>query len=132
MEKEKRKVDTLRNMLSKLKLCEIEKKSSLTDDEAIKVIQGMAKQIRDSIAQFIDGGRQDLADNESAELKILSEFLPAPMESDEIIKIIEKIINETNAKHLNDLGKVIGAAIKATNGRADGSTISKIAREKLS
>jgi len=132
LKKDKKRVDTLRNILSKLKLREIEKKRSLTDEEAIKVIQGIAKQIKDSIEQFINGGRQDLADNERAELEILSEFLPEPMENDEIIKIIEKIISDTNAKNLNDLGKVIGDTIKATNGRADGSTISKIAREKLS
>ena len=129
--KDKIRVNTLRSILSKLKMKEIEMKISLTDDEALKVLQEMAKQIKDSIEQFINGGRQDLVDKEKTELKILTEFLPAPINEEQIIKIVEKIIKDTGAKDLSDMSKVMTAVIRETNGRADGKIASKIVREKL-
>jgi len=130
--KDKDRVNTLRNILAKLKLKEIEKKENLTDPESIKVLQSMAKQINESIKQYKDGGRNDLADNESKELEILNEFLPEPMNREEVIKIIMNAIEESNAKSMKDMGKVMGIAINKTAGKADGSFISKIVKEKLS
>ena len=129
--KDKSRVDTLRNILSKLKLEEINKKKSLTDDESLKVLQAMEKQIIDSIEQFTEGKREDLVTNEKAELKILTEFLPEPISIDEVKKIIDEVIEKTGASDVKDMGKVMGAVISLTNGRADGKIISKIVRERL-
>ena len=130
--KDKDRINTLRNILAKLKLKEIEKNDALTDPESIKVLQSMSKQLNESIKQYKDGGRIDLANNEAKELEILKEFLPEPMSENEIIKIIVDTIDECQAESLKDMGKVMGIAIKKTDGKADGSVISKIVKEKLS
>ncbi len=130
--KDKDRINTLRNILAKLKLKEIEKNDPLTDAESIKVLQSMSKQLNESIRQYKDGGRIDLANNEAKELEILNEFLPEPMSKNEIIKIIVDTIDECQAESMKDMGKVMGIVIKKTDGKADGSVISKIVKEKLS
>ncbi len=130
--KDKDRINTLRNILAKLKLKEIEKNDALTDPESIKVLQSMSKQLNESIRQYKDGGRIDLANNEAKELEILNEFLPEPMSKNEIIKIIVDTIDECQAESMKDMGKVMGIVIKKTDGKADGSVISKIVKEKLS
>ena len=130
--KDKDRVTTLRNILAKLKLKEIEKKDSLTEIESMKVLQTMSKQLNDSIKQYGDAGRRDLADNESKQLEILNEFLPELMGEEEVNKIIIGIINECGATSMKDMGKVMGIAISKTAGKADGALISKIVKEKLS
>ena len=130
--KDKYRITTLRNVLAKLKLKEIEKKETLNDSESIKVLQTMSKQLNDSIKQYKDGGRLDLADIESKELKILNEFLPEPMSEEEVIKIVSNAINQSNAKSMKDMGKVMGIVMSKTNGKADGALISKLVKEKLS
>ena len=130
--KDKDRINTLRNILAKLKLKEIEKNDALTDPESIKVLQSMSKQLNESIRQYKDGGRIDLANNETKELEILNEFLPEPMSENEIIKIIVDTIDECQAESMKDMGKVMGIVIKKTDGKADGSVISKIVKEKLS
>ena len=130
--KDKDRINTLRNILAKLKLKEIEKNDALTEPESIKVLQSMSKQLNESIRQYKDGGRIDLANNEAKELEILNEFLPEPMSENEIIKIIVDTIDECQAESMKDMGKVMGIVIKKTDGKADGSVISKIVKEKLS
>ena len=130
--KDKDRINTLRNILAKLKLKEIEKNDALTDPESIKVLQSMSKQLNESIKQYKNGGRIDLANNEAKELEILKEFLPEPMSENEIIKIIVDTIDECQAESLKDMGKVMGIVIKKTDGKADGAVISKIVKEKLS
>ena len=130
--KDKDRITTLRNILAKLKLKEIEKKESLTDLESLKVLQSMSKQLNDSIKQYRDGNRDDLADAEAKELEILNEFLPEPMSEEEIIKITTDTITECGAESMKDMGKVIGMVIAKTNGKGDGALISRIVKEKLS
>ena len=130
--KDKDRINTLRNILAKLKLKEIEKNDALTDPESIKVLQSMSKQLNESIKQYKDGGRIDLANNEAKELEILKEFLPEPMSENEIIKIIVDTIDECQAESMKDMGKVMGIVINKTDGKADGAVISKIVKEKLS
>ena len=130
--KDKNRVDSLRNILSKLKTEEINKKRPLSDEESLNVLQSMAKQLKESIKQFADGNRHDLVAKEEAELNILIKFLPEPIAIDELKKIINDVIDKTGAVEMKDMGKVMGAVIKMTNGRADGQVISNIVREKLS
>jgi len=130
--KDKNRITTLRNVLAKLKLKEIEKKESLNDSESIKVLQTMSKQLNDSIKQYKDGGRLDLADIESKELEILNEFLPEPMSEEEVIKVVSSAIDQCNAESMKDMGKVMGIVMSRTDGKADGALISKLVKEKLS
>tara|TARA_Y100001970_G_C13896898_1_gene681590 strand:- start:299 stop:736 length:438 start_codon:yes stop_codon:yes gene_type:complete len=130
--KDKNRITTLRNILAKLKLKEIEKKESLTDSESMKVLQTMSKQLNDSIKQYKDGGRDDLANKELEELEILNEFLPEPMSEDEVIKIVIDTIEKCGAQSMKDMGKVMGIVISKTAGKADGNFISKIVKEELS
>ena len=130
--KDKKRINALRNMIAKVKMKEIEKKEELTSEESQKVLQAMAKQLKDSINQYLKGGRTDLADNESEELEILNEFLPEPMSEDEINNIVVNVIEEIKASNMSDMGKVMGLVIEKVEGRADGSIISKLVRDKLS
>ena len=101
--KNKKRISALRNILAKVKMKEIEKNNELTNEEFQKVLQAMAKQLKDSIEQYLKGGRTDLADNESEELEILNEFLPEPMSEHEVNNIVINVINEIKAsKNVKD------------------------------
>ena len=130
--RDKNRIIALRNFLAKLKAKEIEKKESLSKSESLKVLQSMAKQLKDSIDQYNKGGREDLANKESDELEILSEFLPEPLSKEEMSKIIEKVIKDSGASSMKDMGQVIGVAISKMKGKGDGSIVSQLVREKLS
>ena len=130
--RDKNRIIALRNFLAKLKAKEIEKKESLSKSESLKVLQSMAKQLKDSIDQYTKGGREDLANKESDELEILSEFLPEPLSKEEMSKIIEEIIKDCGASSMKDMGQVIGVAISKMKGKGEGSIVSQLVREKLS
>jgi uncharacterized protein len=104
----------------------------LSDDEALAVLKRLAKQRKDSIAQFENGGRQDLADNEKAELKIIEEYLPAQMPEEEVRTIAEGMIEKLGIKDKSKMGQLMGAIIKETKGQADGTIVKKIVEELLS
>ena len=130
--RDKNRIIALRNFLAKLKAKEIEKKESLSKSDYLKVLQSMAKQLKDSIDQYTKGGREDLANKESNELEILSEFLPEPLSKEEMSKIIEKVIKDSGASSMKDMGQVIGVAISKMKGKGDGSIVSQLVRGKLS
>ena len=130
--KDKTRITALRNFIAKLKAKEIDKKESLNDSESLKVLQSMAKQLKDSIDQYTKGGRTDLADNEKTELNILNEFLPTPLSEEEMSNIIDEAIKTSNASSMQDMGKVMGIAISKMDGRGDGAIVSKMVKEKLS
>jgi len=102
----------------------------LTDDEALAVIKRASKQRQDSIAQFTAGGREDLAANEEAELKIIEEYLPAQMPREEIEKIAKAKIAELGADK-SKLGVLIGVVVKETKGTADGAVVKEVVQELL-
>lgn len=109
-------------------------KDKLSDPEAIVVIKRLVKQRKDSIEQFKKGGRQDLADNEEAELKVLEEFLPTQMSEEQIREIVERILRQAqddNSPILSNKGTFIGTIIKETGGNADGALVKKIVDEVL-
>jgi len=130
--KDKIRVTALRNFIAKLKAKEIDKKESLSDTESLKVLQSMAKQLKDSINQYTKGNRTDLADIEQDELNILNEFLPSPLSEEEMSAIIDDAIKASGASSIKDMGKVMGIAISKMAGRGDGAIVSKIVKEKLS
>ena len=130
--KDRDRIISLRNFLAKLKAKEIEKRESLSKSESLKILQSISKQLKDSIIQYTDGGREDLANREKDELVILNEFLPEPLSKEEMNKIIDEVIRECGASSMKDVGQVIGKSISRTNGMGDGSIISQLVREKLS
>lgn len=129
---EKEKTTTLRMSLSAIQKEEINKKSELTEEETILIIQKMIKQSKESSAQFEAAGRKELADKEKNEIKILSEFLPKQISEEEIIKIVEDAIEKEGAKSQQDIGKVMGTLKQILQGKAEMSLVSQIVRERLS
>lgn len=103
----------------------------LTADDEIKLVQKLVKQRKDSAEIFRQQGREDLAEPEEAQIKIIEQFLPEQLDEAAIANIVEEIIAQTNADGMKDMGKVMGMASKQLAGKADGKTISTIVRKKL-
>ncbi len=124
---------TLQSMKAALLILNTQEGRSVapTDDEYLKAVQKMAKQRKDSLEIFEKEGREDLAKKEREELAILEEYLPKQMGEAEIKGILEKIITETGASSLGDIGKVMPMAMKEMGGKADGKTISAVLRSLL-
>ena len=129
---EKDTLSALRNLISKIKIKEIDKGETLNKDECLKVFQKMSKQLKDSINQYKVGKREDLAKKEAQELEVLTEFLPEAISEKDLKQIIMDIIRDTGASSMKDMGKVMGMVISKSKGRADGLLISKIVKENLS
>ncbi|MBI4101147.1 GatB/YqeY domain-containing protein [Candidatus Microgenomates bacterium] len=124
-------ISTLRLVKNSLDAAAKDKKADLTDTETIKIIQNEIKQRRESIASFEQGGRTDMVQKEQAEIKVLEQYLPEQLSADELAKIIEQVIAETGASSMGDMGKVMGVVTKKTAGRAEGSEVARLVREKL-
>ena len=105
---------------------------SLTEEQEIELLAQQAKQRRDSIEQYRNGGREDLAEKEAQELAIIETYLPKQLSEEEVNSIIDEIITSVGATTAKDLGKVMGVAMKQLKGKADGKKIQAIVKEKLS
>ena len=116
---DKEKLNPLRNLVSKIKMKEIEIGHPLNDDECLKVCISAAKQIKESIVQFEKGGRMDLSEKEKKELAIIEKYLPEQLSEDKILKIIKEVIKETGAGSPSDMRKVMGSAMNRLGGQAD-------------
>lgn len=128
------KTSVLRMALSAVGYYEIDKGGAgyvATSEDVLAVLEKEAKQHRDSIEQFSAGGRQELADKEKKELEILAAYLPAQMGEEEIRKLVIDAVKQTGASSSSDMGKVMGALMPKTKGKADGGIVSKIVREEL-
>lgn len=110
---------------------ELEKQSQLTDAEVLGVLGTEAKRRKDSIEQYQNGGRPELAMQEEAELKILTAYLPEQMGEDEVRKIVVESIKESGATGAADLGKVMKVLMPKVKGKADGGLVNKIVKEEL-
>ncbi|MBI4972554.1 MAG: GatB/YqeY domain-containing protein [Candidatus Omnitrophica bacterium] len=108
------------------------KKKILDDNEVISVIRKQIKQRQDSIEQFKQGSRLDLADKETRELEILKTYLPPELSVEEIKQTIEEVISSTGAAGIQDMGKVMKEASVKIGGRADGKLVSDLVKERLS
>ena len=122
-------VRLVRGMVRKL---EIDQKKELDDKDIIGVLTNAAKQRREAIKAYTDGGRDDLVKQEEAELAIISEYLPEAMGMDELERIIIDVIAETGATSLKDIGKVMPKIMQQVKGRTDGAQVQVIVRTKLS
>ena len=131
-EKEKERINALRNIIGKLKYRYIDKGDKLTEQEEIKVIQSLAKQRRESIELYKQGGRNDLVETETKELSIIEEYLPQAMSEEEVCRLVRETVKETGAESMSDLGKVMPLIMKKGAGKIDGKIAQEILRELLS
>jgi uncharacterized protein YqeY len=130
--KEALKLGVLRMMKTAVKNKEIEKMKPLEEAEVLAVLNSLVKQRKDSVEQFRNGGREELARKEEAEILIIQQYQPAGASDDEIRRAIEEAIQETGAASMKDMGKVMKAALTRLAGKtADGSKVSQMVKEKL-
>jgi len=130
--KDQLKLNTLRFLQAAVKNREIElRPNPITSDEVMGVIKKLVKQRKESIEQYTAGGRQDLADQEAAELKVLEGYLPAQMGRDQIEKVVTEVIAALGAKSVKDMGPVMKEVIARTAGAADNKTVSEVIKSKL-
>ena len=129
---EKAKMMGLRNIIGKLKAAKIDKGESLTNEESLKILKSAAKQLKESIDQYQKGGRDDLAEEEAYELSLLEKYLPEQLSEEIIRETVKNIIVNTGAESIQDMGQVMGAAMKEFAGSADGKLVQKIVQEELS
>ena len=128
---DKERLATIRLILAAVKQVEVDTRSDVSDDDLISILDKMCKQRRESISQFEQAGRDDLAAKEKSELAIISEYLPAALSDDEIAELIEKAINQTSASSMKDMGAVMSILKPQLQGRADMSVVSKHIKSKL-
>lgn len=129
---DKVRLSTIRMIRTAVKNKEIELRKQLDDEEIQRVIQGMLRRNEESIEQFRLGGRMDLVDKESQEGDILKSYLPQALSTEEILKVIDESIQETQASSLKDLGKVMKSVMPKLTGKADGKVINQLVKERLS
>jgi len=129
---EKFKLSVIRMIRSSIKYAEIEKRSTLSDEEILDVLIREVKQRRDSLHEFEKANRNDLVESVQAEIIILEEYLPEQLSEEDLKNILKEVIAEVGAKSKADMGKVMGAAMPKVKGRADGKLINKLVQEYLS
>jgi uncharacterized protein YqeY len=120
-----------RNLHAQIRKKEIDDRVDLDDAGIQKIIQSAIKQRQDSIEQFKAGGRQDLVDKETAELKFLQSYMPEQMSEDEVRKIVDWAVTEAKASSPKDMGGVMKLLMPKVQGRADGKLINQLVKERL-
>ena len=123
--------DTIRMFLSEVQRFEIDNKEDVDDAKALQIINKMIKQRNDSISQFKEGGRDDLAEKEQKEVDILSKYKPQQLSEEEITSKVVEAIKESGADSMQDIGKVMGLLKSSLVGSADMGIVSKIVKEQL-
>jgi uncharacterized protein YqeY len=137
-EGDKVRLGVLRMVRSRLQEKEVERRAKegrdykLTEEEMVQVVASYAKQRRDSIDSYRQGGREDLAEREEAELALLQEYLPKQLSPEEIRSIVQEAIAECNASSPRDMGAVMQRVMPRVKGAADGKAVNQIVRELLS
>jgi len=129
---DKLRLSTIRMIRSGVKNKEIELRKKLEDEEIARVIQVMIRKGEESVEQFQTGGRTDLVEKEKREIEILKSFLPQPLGQEEILKIIDQTIQETQASSPKDIGRVMKSVMPKIGGKADGKLINQLVKERLS
>lgn len=131
LDKDEIKVSTLRLLLSEIHNLEIHKGGEVSDTDIISVIQREVKKRKEAAEGFRSGGREDAAQKEEAEAKILESYLPAQISNEELTEIVSGTIKEVGASAVSDMGKVIGVVMGKLSGRVDGGRVSGMVKEKL-
>ena len=129
--RDKERVAVLRMVNAEIKRVEVDERRDVTDADVLGILNKMLKQRQDSLKQFTDAGRDDLAKQEAYEIGVVQDFLPAQMDDAELAALIDKIITDTGAAGMQDMGKVMGALKSAAQGQADMGRASALVKEKL-
>ena len=129
--KDKERLGAIRLMLAEFKRIEVDERIEVADDRALVVLDKMVKQRRDSEKQYVEAGRDELAETERFEISVIQEFLPQPLTEDEIATLIEEAISSTGASGMQDMGKVMGQLKPKLQGRADMGAVSKLIKDRL-
>lgn len=129
---EKARLGVIRLITAAIKQREVDERIELDDEQVLIVLDKMVKQRRDSIKQYTDAGREDLAAIEEAEVEIIQAYLPAALSENEIASIVEAAIAQTGASSMADMGKVMGIVKPQVQGRGDMGAVSGIVKQKLS
>ena len=130
--KEKFRLGVIRMALAEIKRVEVDERVDINDTRCLAIIDKMSKQRRDAANQFVGGGRQDLADNELAEVEVLKEFLPAQLTDNEIRSLVDRAIATTGASGPQDMSQVMRQLKPQVQGRADMQVISNLVKDRLS
>jgi len=128
---DKARLGVIRLILAAIKQREVDERIELDDEQVLAVLDKMVKQRRDSIAQYTEAGRDELAAAEQAEVDIIQDYLPEALSEDEIAAIVEQAIAETGASSMRDMGKVMGKVKPQVQGRADMGQVSTLVKQKL-
>jgi uncharacterized protein YqeY len=129
--KETERLGTIRLLLAAMKQKEVDERVTLDDAAVIAIVDKLIKQRKDSIAAFQQAGRQDLADKEAAETKVLEAYLPARLSAEEVAAEVKAIVAELGAKGPGDMGKVMGAVKAKLAGKADMGQVSAAVKQAL-
>lgn len=131
--KDSQALEALRSIKAALLILQTEtgSKENVSEEDEIKLLQKQVKQRKDSAAIYLEQGREDLAEPELAQAKIIEEFLPTQLGEEEVTKLIDAIIAETGASSMKDMGKIMGLANERLAGKADGKTISTVVKSRL-
>lgn len=129
--KNKERLGCLRIMMSEFKRIEVDERIELDDARVLAVLDKQVKQRRDSVKQYQDAGRNELADAETFEIGVIQEFLPAALSEEDIIAILKDAVAESGAESMRDMGKVMGLVKPKMQGRADMGEVSKLIKGLL-
>lgn len=129
--KEKERLGTIRLVLAEIKKVEVDERIDPDDVRVTSILDKMVKQRRDSIKQFTDAGRDELATKEQTEIEVIQEFLPQPLSEEEIASLIEEAIASTGATSMQDMGKVMGLLKPQMAGKADMGKVSGLIKQRL-
>ena len=130
--KEKERLTTIRLIQSEIKRIEVDERIEIDDDRLLAVLDKMCKQRRDSISQFQDAGREDLAAQEQLEMTVIQEFLPEALGEDELKTLVAEAVSDSGATEPRDMGKVMAIIKPKVQGRADMGAVSKLVKAQLS
>ncbi len=124
-------VETIRMMRSQVKNVSISKGEELEDDDVVVVLTKEAKKRKESLEMYQQGGRDDLAEKEAAEIKIISAYLPEMLSEEDLEQIVRKAIDDASAESMSEMGKVMGAVMPQIKGRADGKAVQDLVKRLL-
>lgn len=130
--KDKQRLGVLRMLSAAIKQKEVDGQAELDDSGTLAVLDKLAKQHRDAIAQFRDAGRTDLVEKETYELGVAQEYLPQPLDEEELLALVKAAIAESGAGSMQDMGKVMGLLKPRVQGRADMGRVSALVKQALS
>jgi len=129
--KDKERLSTIRMIQAEIKRIEVDERIEVDDTRVLSILDKMSKQRRDSISQFEEAGRQDLADSERRELEVIKTFLPQPLTGEELTTLVGQAIESSGAQSMQDMGKVMAILKPQIQGRADMGSISGLVKQQL-